>query len=191
MNEAKRRILRKGAELIHKKGFCSTSINNIVKAAGIPKGSFYFYFKSKEDFGIHLIEMHSAIFQNKLESFIKRKDLGQIEKLRLFFRSFADYYEDLEYEGGSPIGNLIEEMSDLSLNFRERLLDNISEIEKKISEILIQAVSTGELNKQINSEELASFIYSSWEGAVMMMKLKKTSAPIKRFDYYVFDIILK
>jgi TetR/AcrR family transcriptional repressor of nem operon len=55
--DAKERVLETGAAIVHRKGFHNTGIQEILKAAEIPKGSFYFYFDSKEDFGLQLVDL--------------------------------------------------------------------------------------------------------------------------------------
>ncbi len=57
----KEKILMTGADLVQHKGFKNTSIQDILKAAAIPKGSFYYYFDSKEDFGLQLIDYPTRI----------------------------------------------------------------------------------------------------------------------------------
>ena len=66
--DTKRKILEHGARLVHMKGFNHTGIQEILEVAGVPKGSFYFYFKSKEEFGLELVDYHLARFDQWVTS---------------------------------------------------------------------------------------------------------------------------
>jgi len=55
-DNTKSRLIEIGAEIIHLKGFNHTGIKEILEAAQVPKGSFYHYFESKEDFGLQVID---------------------------------------------------------------------------------------------------------------------------------------
>jgi TetR/AcrR family transcriptional repressor of nem operon len=96
----KERILIKGAEIIHRKGFNNTGIQEILKAAGVPKGSFYFYFKSKEDFGLHLIDFFGNIFFSRSDKYLNDRSRSSLENLRHFFDEFLTYFEENEFKGG-------------------------------------------------------------------------------------------
>jgi AcrR family transcriptional regulator len=72
----KDRILGHGAQIIHHKGFKNTGIQEILHSAGVPKGSFYFYFKSKEDFGLELIDYYFNFFASMIESHLKGPEVS-------------------------------------------------------------------------------------------------------------------
>ena len=48
-------LIRVGRDLIVRQGFNATGLSDILTTAGVPKGSFYYYFESKEDFGLAII----------------------------------------------------------------------------------------------------------------------------------------
>ncbi len=96
----KKKILRAGAEIIHQKGFNNTGIQEILKSAGVPKGSFYFYFESKEDFGLHLIDFFSDFFFLRCDEYLKDASMPPIQRLRAFFHEFLVYFEENEFKGG-------------------------------------------------------------------------------------------
>lgn len=84
-------IIRKGAELIHAQGFNATGLQQILQVAGIPQGSFYFYFKSKEDFGLEVIDYFDAMISGILTHYLSDK------KYRLFseWRSYLNFSKPL------------------------------------------------------------------------------------------------
>jgi TetR/AcrR family transcriptional repressor of nem operon len=96
----KEKILTVGAEIIHRKGFNNTGIQEILKAAEVPKGSFYFYFKSKEDFGLNLIDFFGNILFAKSDEYLNDSRGTPIERLRRFFNEFLTYFQENDFKGG-------------------------------------------------------------------------------------------
>lgn len=170
------------ANLIHEYGYNNIGIKKILEEANIPKGSFYYYFKSKEDLALAVIEFHientKAVFNQVDRS---------LEGLRDFFNFFFRRLEEMEYKKGCPIGNLILELTDLKESFREKLLEWVKLLEEEITEIL----KISGFKEEIEPRSLASFIITSFEGAIMKAKLEKNKVPIDEFNYYVFECLLK
>ena len=84
--DAKSRILKAGARIVNKKGFNSTGLTELLEAAQVPKGSFYFYFKNKEDFGLHLIDYFIDYLRRSADSFYQDESLSHLEKIRSVFK---------------------------------------------------------------------------------------------------------
>jgi TetR/AcrR family transcriptional repressor of nem operon len=169
-------LLQKGAELIHLKGFNHTGINEILEAAYVPRGSFYFYFKNKEDFGLQLIDYYSVHFLSKSKEYLGRTDLSYLTRLREFFDDFLRFFDSHGCALGCPIGNLAQEMGDLSEIFRKKLGQG--------------AVELGDISPSWNLDNLSDFILNSWEGALVRMKVTKDTSPLILFDKILFDTIL-
>ena len=66
MKTAKEKILETGAQIVRRKGFNNTGLIEVLKETGVPKGSFYFYFSSKEQFGLALIDVYTSFMENKI-----------------------------------------------------------------------------------------------------------------------------
>jgi TetR/AcrR family transcriptional repressor of nem operon len=106
-------ILEKSAQIIHKKGYNHTGIKEILDAAGVPKGSFYHFFKSKEDFGLNLLDHYAGFIVKKAGDLLKKTDTPPLQRLKSFFDDFRCFFKDNACELGCPIGNLSQEMGDL------------------------------------------------------------------------------
>ena len=120
---SKKTILREGARLIHAKGFNKTGLQEILNAAQIPKGSFYFYFKSKDDFGLELVDYYWKFIEAMGEKYLSDSSIPPMERLSGFMDAYQEMFENMEMRCGCPIGNLMQEMSDLSEPFREKVGD--------------------------------------------------------------------
>jgi TetR/AcrR family transcriptional regulator, transcriptional repressor for nem operon len=188
---SKKTILREGARLIHAKGFNKTGLQEILNAAQIPKGSFYFYFKSKDDFGLELVDYYWEFIEAMGEKYLSDSSIPPLERLSGFMDAYQSMFENMKMRCGCPIGNLMQEMSDLSKPFREKIGDIYARMHDHIARMLIEAKDQGELPAGMDPVSTAQFILNSWEGAIMHMKLVKNIEPLIIFKHMVFDHILK
>ncbi len=174
-------LLEKGAEIIIEKGYNNTGIQDILNAASVPKGSFYYYFKSKEDFGLSLIDFYSNNLSVMMEEYFKDSKKSPLNRFKSFIDNFITYYDLRECKQGCPIGNMAQEMGDINESFRVKLRDVFDHLKSNIRECLKEAKKLKEISKSIDPDETADFILDSWEGALMRMKVTKDTAPLKRF----------
>lgn len=184
-------IIREGARLIHAKGFNNTGLQEILNASGIPKGSFYFYFKNKEDFGLALADYYWEFIEAMGKLHLADSSTPPLERLARFMDAYQEMFESMGLRRGCPIGNLMQEMSDLSGPFREKVGDIYARMHGAIARILAEAKDRGDLGPDLDPQQTAQFIMNSWEGAIMHMKLTKSSEPLTIFKHMVFDHILK
>lgn len=187
----KQKIIETGADIIHLKGFHHTGIQEILDATGVPKGSFYNYFKNKEDFGLQVIDHYVDQFFRLSGTILQDTSLSPINKLKKIFASFMDIFKARGYAYGCPIGNLSQEMGDLSPAFRERLKDAIDTIAESCRSLLEEAQQEGEISKKLDLKEAAYFIISSWHGALLRMKVEKDLAPLENHYSFIFDHVLQ
>ena len=185
------RIIETGAEIIHRKGFNHTGIQEILNAANVPKGSFYNYFKNKEEFGLQIIEYFSAHFKRIAAETLEDTRISPLSRIYAFLTAFMEYFESQNYAGGCPIGNLAQEMGDLSPAFRKRLSEAVDMMIDAYSQVLAAAQKDYKIPKHIDIKETASFIVASWHGAVIQMKLAQSLDPLKNHRKFIFDHILK
>jgi len=171
--DTKQKIIQAGAQIIHRKGYNHTGIQEVLKAAGVPKGSFYFYFKNKEDFGLHVIDFFNNMLLEMVEPVISNKSISPVQRLENLFDMFIEMFKTLNYTCGCPIGNLSQEMGDLSPAFSAKLTESVKLMVQMYKDILDEAKNKGQINKGINTRETADFIVSSWHGSLIRMKIVK------------------
>ncbi|MFH1139944.1 MAG: TetR family transcriptional regulator C-terminal domain-containing protein [Pseudomonadota bacterium] len=188
--EAKTRILKAGAQIVIQKGFNDAGLQEILEAAEIPKGSFYYYFKSKEDFGLHLIDYFADYLKARADEFYGDQSRPHLERVRRLFAWQAESFQRNEFKGGCPIGNLALEMADRNSRFRLKLDQVFEDMKIRLAAQLRQALESGEISRTLDVEEAAVFVLSSWEGALMQMKVAKSVAPHQVFDRMIFGRLL-
>jgi TetR/AcrR family transcriptional repressor of nem operon len=187
----KNNLIEKGAEIIYIRGFNNTGINDILKAAGVPKGSFYHYFKDKEDFGVQLVDYFLLRFLANADTYLSQPSLSWVQSLKTFFHDFLVFFESNDFKGGCPIANFSLEMSDLNEAIRKKLEEAFGKMNDKIVAFLEKARANGELPDSLDLGKISNFILNSWEGALLRIKVSKDSTPMSFFESYVFDNLLK
>tara|TARA_Y100000766_G_C18869427_1_gene587464 strand:- start:71 stop:724 length:654 start_codon:yes stop_codon:yes gene_type:complete len=184
------KLIDSGAELIAQQGYNATGINAVLKTCGVPKGSFYHYFSSKEDFGLAVIERFADDYDASLAALLEDPALPPLERLRRYFATGRAHMLDCDHTTGCLIGNLGQELSGQSDTFRDALNLVFQRWEKRFVACLSQAQADGTINAAIPPEALASFILSGWEGAILRAKTLKSLAPMEHFEAILFDQVL-
>jgi TetR/AcrR family transcriptional regulator, transcriptional repressor for nem operon len=184
-------ILDKGAMLVHSQGFVNTGIQEILEAAGVPRGSFYFYFKNKEDFGLALVEQYGAFISSIFDKHLKDKSQTPMARFSGLIDTYIQIFTNLKFSHGCPIGNLSLEMSDLSEPIRAKLLEAYSKMRSDIRNCLHEAREAGEIHETGDLDSMAIFILNSWEGALLDMKLSKSITPLVIFKNIMTNFFIK
>ena len=187
----KNRILEAGAEIVHLKGFHHTGLQEILEAAGVPKGSFYNYFKGKEDFGLQVIDYFVNFFTSMVKQVVEDHALTPLEKINSILEWFKEFFKSKDYAYGCPIGNLAQEMGDLSPAFREKLKSAIKIMVDLYSGVLAEAQKAGEISQSLDVKEAAYFLVSSWHGALIHMKAVKGPEPLENHKRFIFNHVLR
>lgn len=190
-SDTKQKIMEHGARLIHMKGFNHTGIQEILQAAGVPKGSFYFYFKSKEEFGLALVDYHVDRFDQWVDTSLAGREPSPLNRLRSFFAGLRESFKHNECRGGCPIGNLTQEMGDLSEAYRVKLRNALERMTIAIGRCIELAQRAGEVDQSLNPYETAAFLLNSWEGALLRMKAEGSTGPLETFERMVFARVLR
>ncbi len=189
--DTKQKILETGAELIHLKGFNHTGLQEILNAAEVPKGSFYNYFSSKEDFGLQVIDHFTGYYTLMSRPILEDPILSPLQKIKRLLEWFMEFFKSKDYAYGCPIGNLAQEMGDLSPAFREKLRSALDTLVDTYSGLLAESQKEGEISQHLDVRDAARFLVSSWHGALMHMKAMKGPEPLENHKRFIFDYVLR
>ena len=189
--DTKLALIRAGRQFIVEKGYNHTGIKEVLKVVGVPKGSFYHFFDSKEEFGLAIIDYDSQMHDLVVEKYLKDTELSPLNRLKQYFTFKLEEFESLQYREGCLFGNLSQEMSDQSEQFRERLEVATQRWREQFADCIEAAQSVGEISKEQSAQDLAEFCLNSWEGALLQMKVTKSDAPLKNYIQFMFGEILK
>jgi TetR/AcrR family transcriptional repressor of nem operon len=183
-------IIRIGTDLIARQGFNATGIDAILKEAGVPKGSFYHFFKSKEEFGLAVIDHFAERFEQRLETFLRDEEVTPLNRIRNYLESGLARVEQNRCSKGCLIGNLGQEMADLNERFRACLEEVFGMWRERFADCLHEAQQSGDLSSGINPAVVAGYILSGWEGAILRTKVMKSPQPMRDFIEVLFATTL-
>ncbi|MDM7944548.1 MAG: TetR/AcrR family transcriptional regulator [Hydrogenophaga sp.] len=179
-----------GTELLTERGFQITGIEEVLKRVGVPKGSFYHYFKSKDDFGHAVIDNYEQYYARKMDRIFGNVDRSPLQRLRDFVLNAKNGMVKFDFKRGCLIGNLGQELAALDTQFRERLESVLLSWERRVSGCLKEAIEVGELAPGQDPEALSRFFWVGWEGAILRAKLMRSLQPIDQFTAIYFDSVL-
>ncbi len=190
-NETRATIIRIGTDLIGRQGFNATGIDAVLKEAGVPKGSFYYYFRSKEEFGLAVIDHFAARYDQRLDTFLDDEEVTPLNRIRNLLESGLARLEQNQCAKGCLIGNLGQELADQNERFRARLEEVFNSWKERYAACLLDAQQTGELPSELDPSVVAGFILSGWEGAVLRAKVMKLPKPLRDFIETLFATVLR
>ncbi|NKX89583.1 TetR/AcrR family transcriptional regulator [Nocardia coubleae] len=171
-------LIEEGAADLLSHGYHGTGIKQVLDKVGVPKGSFYNYFDSKETFARAVIEHHSLCVQRNLATaFAGAPDA--LSGLRRFFATLIDDFVAAEYTGGCLIGNLGGELEGSEV-LRTALSAAWGSWRDGVADALRTAQAEGTVRADIDAVDLADLLLESWEGAVIRMKIDRTIDPLEK-----------
>ena len=183
-------LIQVGRDILARQGFNAAGLSDILNTAGVPKGSFYYYFESKEDFGLAIIEDFASKYQEDLEAILGNQQVSPLTRLNNYFEKGIAEMEASQCENGCLIGNLAQELSAQSEVFRDRLNQILTSWEACFSHCINAAFDAGELTHQLDAEAIARFILSGWQGAMLRAKVERSTEPLKTFVDILFKQVL-
>lgn len=182
--DTKQELLRQGMAMLLRHGYHDLGIAAVLEATGIPKGSFYHHFSSKEDFGLQAIDLYMSEVHAGLDECLGNERLPPLDRVRRFFEVSEEKYRGEGYLG-CLLGGLGQELSGVSEVFRAKVEQCFAEIARRIAACLDEGVRRGDLPKGTNTRAMADLLVNCWEGAALRTRLRRDPAPLKEMlDFY-------
>jgi TetR/AcrR family transcriptional regulator, transcriptional repressor for nem operon len=168
--ERRTQILDAAARLIGQRGYVQTSVDDVIREAGLSgKSHFYHYFKSKEELGYEVLERQVERFTERGLALLREPMIDPVERLNLFIDTLVAAQAERGCKGGSPFGALAAEMADAHEGFRLRLAAAFERWTSQIRSLLWEA--RGRLVEGADAERLARFVVATIEGALTMSRV--------------------
>jgi TetR/AcrR family transcriptional repressor of nem operon len=182
-------ILAAGVDTLHRHGFNATSVQDITDAAGVPKGSFYNHFESKEALGAEVVQ---RFMQNRKAhlAILRDANMAPLSRLRKYFEGMNQMFAKNNCSYGCLLGNFGAELSDQSPLIRERLAGAFDEWSKLIANVIAESQAAGDMSKDFSPKTLAGFFLNGWEGALLRARVDRSRAPLDQFLEVSFAKIL-
>ena len=172
-------------------GYHGTGLKEILDSVQIPKGSFYNYFGSKENFGAEVIQYYIEPFILQLNSHLQNPEIDALSGLRLYFDELINELERLEFQGGCLLGNLMGEIGDTSETCRNSLQSAVKKYRDLLQSGLEQAQQQGLVRTDKSAQKMADLLVNAWQGALLRMKIERSVDPLKECcqdllnDYFI------
>jgi len=182
------KILRAAFKAFHEVGYNGTSIQDIIEAAGVPKGSSYNYFRSKEQLAVVVLTLYATTIQ---EAMMGSAQSSPIARLRSWFEASIRQHEKWGFETGCMVGNFAAEISNSEEGLRAFIIKDFDFWNAAIAAILTEAKQKGEIPAVANPKELANYILNSYQGAILRGKVTRNRVPYDQFLHFTFGDLLK
>lgn len=184
------KLIKIGAKAMLAKSYNAVGIQEILSEADVPKGSFYHYFDSKEDFGVAVIEYYGEQLANSIRVKLSDGSVSPRQRLMDYFLSIRSYYAHTGCGQGCLIAKLTTEIAEASPRVRVSLKTEFDRWSKLLADCIAEAQKKGEISSDHDPEALAEFIYTSWEGALIRMQVNHNLSSIDNFMKYVFGQVI-
>ncbi len=185
-NEKKQSIVETGKGLFLERGYSGAGLKDILQQAGVPKGSFYYFFASKQAFAEAVMRSYDEQFEVFFESCFQDDRLSPTQQLRKFFDLSIRRLGLDGFRGGCLIGSIGQETGATSRELAEVADSIMGRWQKLIEDCLIRAEESRELKFGVSPSELAQFIINGWEGAMLRMRIEQSSTPLSNFVSILF-----
>jgi TetR/AcrR family transcriptional repressor of nem operon len=183
----KERILDAAKSLMLEKSFHSVGLSEILSTVKVPKGSFYHYFESKEQFGVELLKHYVAAASAYKRQMLLSPEVEPNPLLRLLTCLEANVAQMQENNGKCPClaAKLSSEVADLSEPMREVLAEAQHEWSKITELLLREGIKKKQVNASIDPKRTAVVFNDLWTGAMMSSAIQRNVTPLREAIAYM------
>jgi TetR/AcrR family transcriptional repressor of nem operon len=184
----KEQLVTTSLSLLHSKGFNATSVQDITAAAGVPKGSFYNHFASKEALGLEVLQRYTEKAA-ELGAALQDTSLSPLERIQQYFRDYIESNVANDFNCGCLLGNFSTELSNQVPAIRQEMQRSFGKSAGALATVRA-APRDGSIGATTPAGELADFVTDAWQGAVLRSKAEHSREPLERFARVVLQRIL-
>jgi TetR/AcrR family transcriptional repressor of nem operon len=166
-------------------------VQEILNEADVPKGSFYHYFRSKEDFAREVLALYVRKQSERTAKILRNGKGAPLTRLRRYFQKLIAMFGPGAPVSGCLLGNLSLEIADHSDSIQSLLHSSFSKWQTAVAGVLREAMERGDLAKATKPDDLAAFLLNSYEGALLRSKADRSNKPLELFMSFAFNVLLK
>jgi TetR/AcrR family transcriptional regulator, transcriptional repressor for nem operon len=185
------RILEAGLKVMFRKGYGGAGVRDIVAEAPAPQGSFTNHFRSKEAFAREVLDLYFEDLKRLVAETLGDTTRSPRRRLRRYLDIITERIADAEFSRGCLIGDFSLEAAPQSEMLQTRLSEIFTEWRAPFAACIAEGQAAGEIAETFTPHDLAEFLLSSWEGAILRMKVERSAEPLERFKRIVFMTIFK
>ena len=181
-------IVEAGLEAFCAKGFNGCSVQDITGAAGVPKGSFYNHFDSKEALAAEIIEVYNA--RNISLAVLGNSMIAPVDRIRSYFSGLSNMMMEAGHVRGCLVGNFSAELSDHSVLIREKLNSVFVRWTGALDVAIREGQRDGSIGRDVDAATLAAVLLDAFEGAMLRARVEKNGSAFENFLNVVFAKLL-
>lgn len=167
-------ILETGRKLIAAQGFSSMGLSELLNTAGVPKGSFYHYFGSKEHFGCVLVQQYLDEYMAAMNTMFAPDNGNMRDRLFQYWHLWENYQHSEDASKHCLIVKLSAEIADFSEDMRELLAEMTAKVELRLGDAIEAGIQDGSIARTVDARLAAQILYQMWLGASLIGKLTRT-----------------
>jgi TetR/AcrR family transcriptional repressor of nem operon len=183
------KLLDAGFRLMWQTGYSATGVRDVVAEAGSPQGSFTNHFRSKEDFACEILDRYFAYVSGLVADALGDATLRPTDRLRRYLDVITRRLDDADWSRGCMIGNFSLETSAQNERLRTKLSEIFAQWRAPFAACIAEGQKAGEISSEFDPDDLADFLLSSWQGAMLRMKVDRSPEPLERFKKIVFATV--
>lgn len=176
--DTRRSILDAAQRIMSRKGFSAVGINEVLSAAGVPKGSFYHFFGSKDAFGEAMMRAYFTDYLADMDRVLAEPDLTSAQRLMNYWHNWRETQSVDECQGKCLAVKLGAEVADLSETMRLALKDGTTAIIDRLERAIAAGLKDGSIAVDGTPRDTAQALYDMWLGASVMAKIHRSVAPL-------------
>ena len=185
---AREGIVQAGLKCLVEKGFNAVGVQDITDTAGVPKGSFYNHFESKEALGVEIVERYGA--NQTRREILTDPTVPPLQRLRRHFDRISALFAESHFKRNCILGGFSAELANQSETIRESLRKLYGQWTKDIEATIAEAQTKGEIANNTKASDLAAFLLDSYEGALLRARVERSGKPFGRFMKFAFGQLL-
>ncbi len=183
------RALETGIKILSQKGYHNLGLREFLENAEIPSGSFYYYFKSKEDFAAKVLEYYGDKGVTYYTARLLDSDMPYEKRIETIFNEELKRLDDSEYKEGCMVGSLSSEIAGQSEVIKKVADNNYKKWQAIFHQFFTEGQEHGVFSKDFEASEMAVFFLTSRQGAMTHMKATGNDESYKLFKSFIMKII--
>lgn len=178
--DTRQHLIETGQRIMAGKGFTCVGLNEVLQTAGVPKGSFYHYFKSKEQFGQSMLEDYFDYYLAAVDRIFADDGRPARDRLMDYWRQWLITHSAPCDERRCLVVKLSAEVADLSEAMRICLRDGTDQIILRLATLIQAGIADGSLPARLDARQTAAMLYQLWLGASLLTKLHRNGQPLEQ-----------
>jgi TetR/AcrR family transcriptional repressor of nem operon len=189
---ARERLIAAMGDLVHRKGYAAVGVDQVCRAAGVKKGSFYHFFRSKRELMLAALDQRWQLACDHVMTRAFQPDLPPLQRIERLFSIIADFETANRKAGGAvlgcPFGNIAAEVGLTEPSIASRADDAFSAMAAFVRNALTEAKSRGELGRDLRVAETADAAIAYFEGLSLLAKTRNDPGLIRRLGPRVVQL---